>query len=55
MVHFTMLNKVEILTEKNAWIKEREEALFTKIKFQGYDSMNESHYFDTTQLLKLKI
>lgn len=39
-------------TEKSGWIKEWKEALFNKIKSQGYDSMTESDYFDTTQFTK---
>ena len=36
-------------TEKSGWIKEWKESLFNKIKSQGYDSMTESDYLDTTQ------
>ena len=39
-------------TEKSGWIKEWKESLFNKIKSQGYDSMTESDYFDTTQFTK---
>ena len=36
-------------TEKSGWIKDWKESLFNKIKSQGYDSMTESDYLDTTQ------
>ena len=36
-------------TEKSGWIKDWKESLFNKIKSQGYDSMTESDYHDTTQ------
>ena len=36
-------------TQKSGWIKEWKESLFNKIKSQGYDSMTESDYLDTTQ------
>ena len=39
-------------TEKSGWIKEWKESLFNKIKSQGYDSMTESDYLDTTQFTK---
>ncbi len=34
------------------WIKDWKESLFNKIKSQGYDSMTESDYLDTTQFTK---
>ena len=39
-------------TEKSGWIKDWKESLFNKIKSQGYDSMTESDYLDTTQFTK---
>ena len=39
-------------TQKSGWIKEWKESLFNKIKSQGYDSMTESDYLDTTQFTK---
>ena len=36
-------------TEKSGWIKDWKESLFNKIKSQGYDSMTESDYLDTTK------
>ena len=39
-------------TEKSGWIKEWKQSLFDKIKSQGYDSMTESDYLDTTQFTK---
>lgn len=39
-------------TEKSGWIKDWKESLFNKIKSQGYDSMTESNYLDTTQFTK---
>ena len=36
-------------TEKSGWSKDWKESLFNKIKSQGYDSMTESDYLDTTQ------